>query len=203
MSISQEDHERIGIAIHSAEAKTSGEIVCVLAQASSHTTALPILIAAVVALAMPWLLVTFTAMTVHRILSLQVVAFLVLLTLLCLPRVRVALMPPKARRVIAHRAAMEQFKSRGIGRRKDRSGTLIFVSLAERYARIIADDEIAARVPQSEWQAAVGALVAHMRDGRIADGFITAINVCGNELAKHFPRTATSNDVRPDRIYLI
>jgi putative membrane protein len=203
MSISQEDHERIGIAIHSAEAKTSGEIVCVLAQASSHTTALPILIAAVVALAMPWLLVTFTAMTVHRILSLQVVAFLVLLTLLCLPRVRVALMPPKARRVIAHRAAMEQFKSRGIGRRKDRSGILIFVSLAERYARIIADDEIAARVPQSEWQAAVGALVAHMRDGRIADGFITAINVCGNELAKHFPRTATSNDVRPDRIYLI
>ena len=203
MSISKEDHERIAIAIHSAEAKTSGEIVCVLAQTSTHTTALPVFISAVTALAMPWLLVTFTAMTVHRILSLQVVAFLVLLTLLCLPRVRVALMPPKARRVIAHRAAMEQFKSRGIGRRKDRSGTLIFVSLAERYARIIADDEIAARVPQSEWQAAVGALVAHMRDGRIADGFITAINVCGNELAKHFPRTATSNDVRPDRIYLI
>ena len=203
MSISQEDHERIGIAIHSAEAKTSGEIVCVLAQASSHTTALPILIAAVVALAMPWLLVTFTAMTVHRILSLQVVAFLVLLAFLSLPRVRVALMPPKARRAIAHRAAMEQFKSRGIGRRKDRSGILIFVSLAERYARIIADDEIAARVPQSEWQAAVGALVAHMRDGRIADGFITAINVCGNELAKHFPRTDGSRNDLPDRIYLI
>jgi putative membrane protein len=91
MSISKEDHERIAIAIHSAEAKTSGEIVCVLAQTSTHTTALPVFISAVTALAMPWLLVTFTAMTVHRILSLQVVAFLVLLTLLCLPRVRVAL----------------------------------------------------------------------------------------------------------------
>jgi putative membrane protein len=98
---------------------------------------------------------------------------------------------------------MAQFKSRGIGRRKDRSGILIFVSLAERYARIIADDEIAARVPQSEWQAAVGALVAHMRDGRIADGFITAINVCGNELAKHFPRTDESRNDTADRIYLI
>jgi uncharacterized membrane protein len=42
-----------------------------------------------------------------------------------------------------------------------------------------------------------------MRDRRIADGFITAINACGNELAQHFPRTETSNDVRPDRIYLI
>jgi putative membrane protein len=203
MSISKEDHERIATTIHSAEAKTSGEIVCVLAQTSSHTTALPVLIAAVVALAMPWLLMTFTAMTVHRILSLQVVAFLVLLMLLCLPRVRVALMPRKTRRAIAHRVAMEQFTSRGIARNKDRSGVLIFVSLAERYARIIVDDEIAARVPQSEWQAAIGALVAHMRDGRIADGFITAINVCGNKLAQHFPRAAKSSDVRPDGIYLI
>ena len=202
MSISSEDHVRIASAIRSAEAKTSGEIVCVLAQTSSHTTALPVLIAAVVALALPWLLMTFTAMTVHRILSLQVIVFLVLLILLCLPRVRVALMLRKARRAIAHRVAMEQFTSR-IARNKDSPGILIFVSLAERYARIIVDDHIAAHVPQSEWQAAVDALVAHMRDGRIADGFITAINVCGNELAKHLPHTATSSDARPDRIYLI
>lgn len=203
MSISAQDHERIASAIRSAEARTSGEIVCVLARTSSHTTALPVLIAAVAALVLPWLLMTFTAMTVHRILSLQVIVFLALLALLCLPRVRVALMPRKARRAIAHRVAMEQFASRGIARKKDGCGILIFVSLAERYARIIVDDEIAARVPQSEWQAAVDALVAHMRDGRIADGFIAAINVCGNELARHFPRTTTSNDVLPDRIYLI
>ena len=203
MSISAQDRERISSAIRAAEAKTSGEIVCVLAQTSSDATALPILIAAVAALALPWLLVAFTAMTVHRILSLQIVVFLALLVLLCLPRVRVALMPRKARRAIAHRVAMEQFAIRGIARKKDRSGILIFVSLAERYARIIADDGIAARVPQSEWQAAVDALVAHMRDGRIADGFITAIDVCGNELARHFPRTETSRDELPDRIYLI
>ena len=203
MSISAQDHERIASAIRSAEAKTSGEIVCVLARTSSHATALPVLIAAAVALALPWLLVDFTAMTVHRILSLQVIVFLALLVLLCLPRVRVALMPRKARRAIAHRVAMEQFASRGIARTKDRSGILIFVSLAERYARIIADEGIAARVPQAEWQAAIDALVAHMRDGRIADGFITAIELCGNKLAEHFPRATASHDVLPDRIYLI
>jgi putative membrane protein len=203
MSISAQDRERISSAIRTAEARTSGEIVCVLAQTSADTTALPILIAAVAALTLPWLLVAFTAMTVHRILSLQIVVFLALLVILCLPRVRIALMPRRARRAVAHRVAMEQFASRGIARKKDRSGILIFVSLAERYARIIADDGIAAHVPQSEWQAAIDALVAHMRDGRIADGFITAINVCGNELARHFPRTETSRDELPDRIYLI
>jgi putative membrane protein len=42
-----------------------------------------------------------------------------------------------------------------------------------------------------------------MRDGRIADGFITAIDLCGNKLAEHFPRATASRDELPDRLYLI
>jgi putative membrane protein len=203
MSISEQDRERISTAIRAAEAKTSGEIVCVLAKSSTDVTALPVFIAAVVALALPWLLVASTAMPVNRILSLQIVVFLALALLLCLPRIRVALLPRAARRAVAYRAAMEQFNMRGIAQTKDRTGILIFVSLAERYARIIADDGIAARVPQSEWQGAMDTLAACMRDGRIADGFIAAIDVCGNELAMHFPRTKADRDELRDRIYLI
>jgi putative membrane protein len=203
MSISTQDREHIASAIRAAEAKTSGEIVCVLARQSSDATALPILIAALGALALPWLLVATTEMPVDRILLLQIVLFIGLAIVLCLPRIRVALIPRIARRTIAHRAAMEQFAIRGIARKKDRCGILIFVSLAERYARIIADEGIAPRVPQSEWQRAVDALISHMRDGRIAEGFVTAVNLCGNELATHFPRSEASRDELPDRIYLI
>jgi putative membrane protein len=203
MNVSEQDRERISTAIRAAEAKTSGEIVCVLAQTSSDATALPILVAAVVALALPWLLVALTAMSVHRILVLQTIVFFALAVLLCLPRARVVLVPRAARRAVAHRAAMEQFTIRGIARKKDRTGILIFVSLAERYARIIADEGIAARVPKTEWQGAVDALVAHMRSGRIADGFITAIDFCGTVLATHFPRSGASRDELPDRIYLV
>src|SRR5258708_35506629 len=158
-----------------AGARTSGQIVCVLAQNSSGATALPIFIAAIAALAAPWLLVAFTHLAVQRILSLQIAVFIALCVVLCLPPVRVALMPRAARRRLAHRAAVEQFNIRGIAHTKDRCGILIFVSLAERYARIIADDGIAARVSQAQWQGAVDVLVAHMRDGRIADGFVAAI----------------------------
>ena len=203
MNITELDRERISTASRAAEAKTSGEIVCVLAQTSSDTTALPILVAALLALALPWLLMAFTAMSVHRILLLQIVVFLALAVLLCLPRVRIALVPRAARRAVAHRVAMEQFSIRGIARKKGHTGVLIFVSLAEHYARIIADEGIAARVPQSQWQGAVDALVAHMRGGRIADGFITAIGVCGKVLETNFPRTETSRDELPDRIYVI
>jgi biopolymer transport protein ExbB/biopolymer transport protein TolQ len=188
MTISAQDRERISVAIHAAEEKTSGEIVCVLAHTSSDTTALPVFLAAAAALALPWLLVAWTAMTVQRMLSLQMLAFLVLLIVLCLPRVRVWLMPRKARRAVAHRVAMEQFVARGIARKRERSGILIFVSLAERYARIIADERISARVPQSEWQAAVDALVAHMRDGRIDE----AIKVAERNKKSHLAKVVTA-----------
>ena len=164
MSISEQDRERISAAIRAAEAKTSGEIVCVLAQTSSDATGLPILLAAA-GRARPcrgcWWpspRCRFTASCCCRSWPSSRLP-----SLLCLPRVRVALLPRAARRAVAHRAAMEQFAIRGIARKKDRTGILIFVSLAERYARIIADEGIAARVPQSEWQGAVDALVAHMR----------------------------------------
>jgi putative membrane protein len=203
MTITNEDHERITKAIRSAEEKTSGEIVCVLAHVSSHATVVPVFIAAVAALVAPWLLVAFTAMPVLQILAVQGILFVVLLAILCIPAVRVALVPRRARRAIAYRVAMEQFISRGIARNPNRCGILIFVSLAERYARIIADDEIAKLVPQSRWQAAVDALIAHAREERIADGFIAAIESCGNELAQHFPATHDRRGKLPDRLYVI
>ncbi|WIM12659.1 TPM domain-containing protein [Enhydrobacter sp.] len=203
MSFRPEDSARISAAIRAAEARTSGEIVCVLARRSVDRTALPVVIAAVVSLLLPWLLVQCTALAVRQILLLQVATFVALTMILCQPRIAVALVPRAARRAVAHRRAMEQFVLRGITRTRDRTAVLIFVSLAERYARIVADDGIAARVPQSEWQRAVDALTGHMREGRIADGFVAAIDKCADVLAMHFPPTESSRDELPDRIYLI
>jgi len=203
MTVSAEDRERIAAAIRAAEARSSGEIVCVLARVSADATGLSTLVAAAAALALPWILIATTALTVQRILACQVALFMVLLALFRLPAARVALLPRRARRAVAHRVAMEQFISRGIARKKERSGILIFVSLAEHYARVIADEGIAAKVPQQEWQGVVDALVAHMRDGRIADGFVAAIEQCGEKLAAHFPRTEQSRSDLPDRLYTI
>jgi putative membrane protein len=201
--ISNEDRERIAAAIRAAEAKTSGEIVCVLARASSDVTGLPILLAAIIALAVPWLLIIFTEFTVFRILILQILIFVVLALVLCLPAVRTALLPRRTRRRVAHRAALEQFRIHGVSRKKERNGVLIFVSLAEHYARIIADEGIDSKVHQSDWQAAIDALTGHMRHGRIGDGFVSAIDSCGTVLATHFPHTEESRNRLPNRIYVI
>ena len=201
--LSADDRTRISGAIRAAEAKTSGEIVCVLAESSSQPGALPILLAAIVALALPWLLVAYTQFAVERILLVQSLVFLLLAILLLLPPVYIALIPRRARRAAAYRLAAEQFVIRGIARKKDRNGILIFVSLAERYARIMADEGIAARATQAQWQAAIDTLVTHMRQGRIADGFVGAIDACADVLAAHFPAAPARQDELPDRIYVI
>jgi putative membrane protein len=203
MSISVQDRKRISAAIRDAEQRTSGEIVCVLARASTDATALPLLVAALIAIVLPWPLVALTAMPVNLILLLQLLVFFGLGVVLCLPRVRIALVPRAARRAMAHRVAMEQFMIRGVGRKAERTGVLIFVSLAEHYARIVADRGIADRVSQRQWQEAVDDLIAHTRDGRVADGFIAAIERCGKVLEENFPLTDSSSGELPDRIYVI
>lgn len=203
MDISAEDRERISAAVRGVEDKTSGEIVCVLAHSSATATPVPVAIAIGGALALPWLLVAVTTLPVYRILTAQLVTFVLLLLFFSITRVQLAFLPRRVERHMAYRAAMEQFTLRGIAGKNDRCGILIFVSLAERYARIIADEGIASRVPQDTWQAAVDALIAHAKQDRIADGFVAAIGLCGAELAKHFPRTAPKSEELPDRLYII
>ena len=112
------------------------------------------------------------------------------------------LVPKPVQRARAHRAALEQFVLRGVSRTGNRTGVLVFVSLAEHYVRIVADEAIAQKVHGSEWQAAVDALTAHMRIGRIAAGLIAAIERCGAVLAEHAPPDG-SGDELPNRLYVI
>jgi putative membrane protein len=202
MPFSPEDHAAVSAAIHEAERRTSGQIVCVLAHSSSEYGYIPILWASVLALLTPWPFICFTQWSVQRIFLLQLAVFVVAGLVFSWTPLRVALVPRAVRRRRAHRAALEQFVVRGIRRTKNRTGILIFVSLAERYARIIADEGIAAKVHSDEWQAAIDALTGHMRDGRIAAGFTAAIERCGAVLAAHAPPDGSSNEL-PDRLYVI
>ena len=201
MPITPEDHARIADAIREAEANTSGEIVCVLARSSSEYHAAPVLAGALLALIVPWALVFLTQWSVERILLAQLIIFVLATSICALTPIGMALVPRRIKRVRAHRAAMEQFHARGLARLANRAGVLIYVSLAERYARIIVDDHLAAKVQAHEWRAAIDALTAHMKDGRIADGFVAAIARCAAVLADHAP--GSPGGKLPDRIYVM
>jgi putative membrane protein len=202
MNFTPADHEAVSAAIREAEKHTSGQIVCVLAHSSSAYAHVPILWASALALFTPWPLIHLTEWSVERIFLLQLVVFIVAGLLFSWMPVRLWLVPRPLQRVRAHRAALEQFVVRGISRTKNRTGVLIFVSLAEHYARIVADEGIATKVQHADWQDAVDALTAHMRDGRITEGLIAAVERCGAVLATRAPPDGSPNEL-PDRLYVM
>src|SRR5688572_14404198 len=82
MSLEKHDEARIEAAIRDCERATGGQIVCVLAESAMvQRTALPVLLAAVAALGVPWLLVVLTQLPVLTVLLLQALTFVVLLAL--------------------------------------------------------------------------------------------------------------------------
>lgn len=202
MELSREDHQAVSAAIRQAEQRTCGQIVCVLAHASSDYTYVSILWASALALLTPWPLMVFTQWSVQWIFLAQIAVFIVAGCVFAWMPLRLLLVPRPAQRAQAHRAALEQFVVRRIAHTRNRCGVLIFVSLAEHYARIIADEGIAQKVAATEWQAAIDALTAHMRGGRIGEGFIAAIERCGAVLAAHAPPDG-SPDALPDRLYVM
>ena len=202
MELTKEDYDAVAAAIREAEKRTCGQIVCVLAHASSAYAHVPILWSSLLALFTPWPLIYFTQWSVQRIFLAQLIVFLVAALAFSWAPLRILLVPRALQRARAHRAALEQFVLRGISRTRNRCGVLIFVSLAEHYARIVADEGVAQKVHASQWQAAVDALTMHIHESHIAAGFIAAIERCSAVLAQHAPPDGSANAL-PDRLYVI
>jgi putative membrane protein len=198
--ISDADRTRIAEAIRQAEAKTSGEIFCVVAQASGDYRLVPLVWAALVALVLPLPLIYLTQLAVQEIYLAQLAVFLVAAIVFSLPPLHMALVPRRLRHGHAHAQAMQQFVAQGIQNTKARTGVLIFASSAERYAEIIADAGINAKVTQDVWDNAIAALIAAIKGGRAGDGFVAAIEMCGAVLAQHFPPGALNPDELPDKL---
>lgn len=201
MQLTAHDYERIVRAIRDAERQTAGEIVCVLARRSSDYAYVPPLWAAFVALVAPWPMTLFSDLSTREIFTAQIAIFIAAVIVFSWPPLRFLLTPRIVKRTRAHRAAIEQFFSRSIAATKERTGVLIFVSLAERYARIVADDGVAAKIADDEWRVALDLLLANLRQEQIADGFIAAIEHCAQLLARHIP--PGEHDELPDKIYVV
>ena len=200
--ISDSDRTRIADAIRSAESKTSGEIYCVLARNAGAYRLVPIAWAALVALVVPWPLITLTEWEAVTIYVVQVLVFIIAAVVLSRPAIRFHIVPRRTKRERAHAAALRQFWAHGMHKTQKRTGVLIFAAVAERYVEIIADAGINAKVSQDVWDAAVASLVSAIKTGRPGDGFVAAIEQCGAVLAQHFPVEpgSVNPDELPDRL---
>ena len=198
--ISQADRQRVTDAIRAAEMQTSGEIFCVIAQRAGDYALVPVAWAAAGALLVPAPLIYLTLWPASVIYVLQLIAFIALAVGLSRPAIRFRIVPRRAKHDRAHMVAMQQFFAHGLHNTENRTGVLIFAAVAERYAEIVADAGIDAKVTPQVWDQAIAALIAAIKDGRPGDGFVAAIEQCGAVLAAHFPPGALNRDELPDKL---
>jgi putative membrane protein len=187
MAITPQQQAEIEAAFNVAQLRTQAPIVCVLAQTSGNYEFAPLAWSGALALLTPWPLLIFTQLSAQRIFVAQLLVCLVASVILSLAPQRILLTPARVRRANAHRAGLVQFSVRGLERAPERNGVLVYVSLAERYARILAADAAAEAIAQSQWQKLVDTLVAELRDRDPATALTGVAAGCAALLAPIFP----------------
>ncbi len=220
IDFSEADHDLVTNAVAAAERETDGEIVTIVARRSDsyHDVGLH------------WAIgVTFLALAVYAsfpdfyrglILRLTggwehelseraflywlfcalVIKFLATRYLLAIPALRMALTPAATRIRRVRRRAILLFRTAAEARTRARTGVLIYLSLDEHRAEIVADAAINAKVAPEVWGEAMAALIDEMRAGRAAQGMAEAVKRVGVILSQHFPRSSDDSNELPDRL---
>ena len=218
--LNQAEHAKVSAAVAAAEERTSGEIVTVLADRSDGYSDVALAWAALVAFTAIAFLTFFpefylglvdrvfggwnTEWTPRGIfglaLAVGIVKFAAMWLIQLWPPLRFLLIPGtiKTRRALGR--AVDLFKVGAERRTHGRTGILIYLSMREHRAEIVADEAIASKVEAEVWGDAMAAMLAELKQGRCAEGMIAAVERVGKVLAEHFPRAEHDTNELPDRL---
>jgi putative membrane protein len=221
--LSPEDHELVSAAVAAAERGSDGEIVTIVAPRSDayhdvalHYAVLAMLLvpAALAFVPQGWidwaagLILGWNPELTREIVMLYLfaklaAAFLVVRLILAYQPLRMALTPgvTKSRRV--HRRAVELFRAGCELKTRGRTGVLLYLSLAERRAEIVADQAIADKVEPDVWGEAMAALIDEVKAGRPGAGMAEAVEKIGAVLAGILPPTLDNPNELPDRLIIL
>jgi len=220
MQLSESDCAKVSTAIAAAEAKSSGEIVAVATPISDsyhdvglHWALVPLFAVLAWAAWRPTALVWWYNFlfggwspdpTLSQLLTLLMffaaLKFTVALLILKWMPLRLALTPGSTKHRRVRRRAVAIFQAAAAGRTAGKTGILIYLSMAERPAEIVADEAILKVTDDHAWGEAMTALIAEVREGRPGDGIVAAIERVGVVLAEHFPRSPGDINEIPDKL---
>ena len=127
-------------------------------------------------------------------------AFLIVRYALAWMPLRMALTPASTKTRRVRRRAIELFKVAAERRTVGRTGVLLYLSLRERRAEIVADQAIVGKVAPELWGEAMADLIEEVKAGRPGAGMARAVGRIGGVLAEHFPKTAADANEIPDRL---
>ena len=189
-------------AVRAAERKTAGEIVPMIVRRSSAVGHVPFLLLSL--LVSVFLIVDGPGWQYQHLgehwawYLLDTVALLALALALARRPLLQRLLTPRQDQVdqVQMRAQVEFYQSR-IQSTRAATGVLLFASLLERQAVVLADKAIAERVPAQTWEEVCDLMIRGIKEGHIGLGLAAAVERCGDILAAQFPVQADdTNELR-------
>lgn len=190
--VTPEEAQKISETVAKVETKTAGEIVPMIVHRSSVIGHIPMLLT----LAFLVTLLVFEVPHMNFFSGLSRAWLLFLISGLCfgisIPLSRLAwvqrLMVSQADQIfeVEERALLEFYQA-GISSTRGQTGILIFLSLMERKAVVLADEAISKKLPQEVWSQICKDLVECIKKGKTAEGLNQAVLRSGELLAQHFP----------------
>ena len=133
-------------------------------------------------------------------LMLTLATFLIALFALKWRPLRMALTPAATKTRRVRRRAIMLFKTGAERRTVGRTGILIYLSLAEHRAEIVADEAITSVTTPETWGEAMAALLVEVKAGRPGEGIAAAVALIGAVLAEHFPKSSERHQRDPRQV---
>lgn len=220
LRLSESEHAAVSEAVAKAERRSDGEIVTIIAPRSDayhdvglHYAVLAMLLVPgvlallpqalidrLLALLLGWNAELARGMLMMLLFALLALVFLIVRFALAWMPLRMALTPASTKNRRVRRRALELFRVSADQRTSGRTGVLLYLSLLEHRAELIADQAIHSRVEPEIWGEAMAILIEKVKAGRAGEGMALAVEKIGAVLADHLPPSGGNPNELPDRL---
>ena len=188
MYLNENQKEQISKEIENLEKLSSAELVAVIAKRSSNYKYVSLLISIFLVFSTSFILFFIKEISTLELLQYQLLIFVgINLLLKKFNNLILKIIPQSYKHQKASLHAKRQFNNLGISRTKTKQAIMFFVSLDEKYVKILTDSEISKKIPNEFWQQLVFEFTEDVKREDFVNGYLKALKTSKAILIKHFP----------------
>lgn len=201
MILTSVQKSKISKSIKEVESKSGAELVAVIAKKSGDYFFVWLALALFFMFILSIFFILFLSKSIFLLLNLQIIVLTIFyIFFIFFEDYCIRYLPKFFKFEKSSKFAFKSFNLLGINKIKTRKGVMFFVSVNERYVKIVPDKEISKKIEDLYWENIVKNFLYHVNNGDFAKGYIKAIEECKDILIEKFPITNDDKNELSDEV---